>query len=254
MVFDVSGLLFSICAETKASVFYDVYDSLSVWSNEWNYFGRPQFHCILDYVFFCYVLFFPSDDGKKAKRKLLTFAMVVVGALVAYLAVMTIARFGDRDYGSDITGTQGGLISYLGQSYINFCVYFDKFEPPFSHFGIIFPFTYQFILGIPSGGVVIQQLMRELTGFETGVFYTFIGHIIVGAGKTVAIIFCMVYTLISLIVTSRLTRHRAVAADQMYLYFALASVMYLGLFGYYYSSSGTTFGLVAVYILLRMMK
>ena len=202
---------------------------------------------------FAMYLLFRYQMPQQEKRRFLFYAGTIVGFLVAYLAAMTVARFGDRSY-TGVSGTQGGLISYFGQSFVNFCVYFDTYEPPFPHLGILFPFTFQYILGIPTGGVVIQQQMTELTGFETGVFYTYIGQIIVGAGRGVAIAFCIIYALLAAVILPKVVRHRHVSASSLYLYFAFASVMYLGIFVHYYTSGTTTFGLVFMYILLRIMK
>lgn len=204
-------------------------------------------------LFGLYLLFRPYMP-KQEKRRFVLIAGTIVVLLITYLAAMTLARFGDREYGGDVSGTQGGLISYLGQSFINFCCYFDTYEPPFYHLGIIFPFTFQYVLGIPSGGVIIQEQMTELTGFETGVFYTYIGQIIVGAGKVVAIAFCIVYSVYSSIILPRIVRSQYVSISSLYLYYALASVMFLGIFGHYYTSGTSTFGLIMMYLILRIIK
>ena len=203
---------------------------------------------------FAMYLFFRPFMEQKEKQRFRIFAFIMVGLLSIYLLSMTIARFAERDYGNALTGVQGGLITYLGQSFINFCLFFDNYEPPFSHFGLIFPFIYQHVLGIPSGAVTIQQLMSDMTGYRTGVFYTFIGHIIMAAGRTVAIIYCIVYSVISQIATSRITHNGRICADHFYIYFALASVLYLGFFVYYYASFTTTVGLLSMFILLKLMK
>lgn len=187
------------------------------------------------------------------RKKIVSFGILIVGLLSLYLATMTISRFGDNEY-NDVTGTQGGLISYLGQTFVTFCFYFDNYEPPFINLGIIFPFTSYQLFGIPSGGVAIQQQMTDITGLWTGVFYTFIGHIIVGAGKTVAIIYCLVYTIASSITSRTICNHKEASASSLYLYFAFFSVLYLGLFGHYYSYGTITFGLVTMFIMIKILE
>lgn len=199
-----------------------------------------------------YILFLPKINSIE-RKKIVSFGVLIIGTLSLYLAAMTISRFGERDYG-DVGGSEGGLISYMGQSFVTFCFYFDNYQSPFINLGIIFPFTSYQIFGIPSGGVVIQHQMTNITGLWTGVFYTFIGHIIVGAGKTVAIIYCLVYTIASSITSKTICNRKEASASSLYLYFAFTSVIYLGLFGHYYSDGTITFGLVTMFIMIKILE
>ena len=199
-----------------------------------------------------YLLFSPMMD-KAEKKDFKKFGVIIVAMLSSYLAAVTISRFGWRDAGTDIGGTEGGIVSYLGQVYINFCYFFDEYEPPFNHLGIIFPFTSQYIFGVPSGGTVIQEQMNLLTNHQTNVFYTFIGQIIIGAGKTVAIAFCLVYVFFCAVLLPKITKKNRIRLHELYLYFALVSVLLLGVFVHYYTSSLLTCSLVVMYLLIRFM-
>ena len=200
-----------------------------------------------------YLLFRPMMT-KSDRRSLKLFGSVAVAILSSYLVAMTISRFGWRDVGKNIGGTEGGIISYMGQVYINFCYFFDNYEPPFTHLGIIFPFTSQYIFGMPSGGTLIQDQMNFLTGHHTNVFYTFIGQIIIGAGQEVAIAFSIVYTIVSIISLPRIVKKRALLLHEAYQYFALVSVLLLGLFVHYYTASALTCSLVVMYFLIRFIE
>ena len=164
---------------------------------------------------------------------------------------MTISRFGERDSGG---GALGSLISYFGQSYINFCYFFDKYDLPYHHFGIVFPFTSQYIFGVPSGGVTIQEEMTWLSHKETGVFFTFIGQMIIGIGQFWAIIMTMAYSFFSFKTLGNINRKNEVDIMSLYLYFAFASVVLLGIFGHYYASPARTFSLVAMYFVMRILR
>ena len=200
-----------------------------------------------------YILFAPVL-AKAQKKQLIRIGLLIVGVLALYLGAMTIARFGERDYGGDVSGTEGGLVSYLGQSYIHYCLYFDNYQPPYSHLGIIFPFISKYLFGIESGAVLIQEEMSMLTRYNCGVFYTFIGQIIMGAGKSVAIAFCFVYTFISSISLPSITRSSGAKITSLYLYFAISSVLLLGLFVHYYTSSALTFSLFAIYFIIYISE
>lgn len=200
-----------------------------------------------------YLLFRPWMT-KTEKKSLRRFGTVMVAILSTYLVAMTISRFGWRDAGNNIGGTEGGIVSYLGQVYINFCYFFDSYEPAFTHLGIIFPFTSQYVFGVPSGGTTIQEQMNFLTGHNTNVFYTFIGQIIIGAGREAAIVYSIAYTIISAISLPRIVRRKALGISGLYIYFALSSVLLLGLFGHYYTAAPLTCSLVVMFLLVRLME
>lgn len=197
-----------------------------------------------------YILF-RNQIPAKAKRQLLISGLVILGALIAYLAAMTVSRFGER---ISEGGTIGSLISYFGQNYINFCYFFDNYQLPYHHFGIIFPFVSEYILGIPSGGVVIQEQMAGLSNMVTGVFYTFIGHMIIGIGQTWAVIMTLLYAFAANLAFKQIGRKKYVDIQSLYLYFAFVSVVLLGLFGHYYADPSKTFSLFVMYFVVKMLR
>lgn len=197
-----------------------------------------------------YILF-RNQLPSSTKKQLSVLGLVALVGVIAYLAAMTIARFGERDSSG---GALGSLISYFGQSYINFCYFFDKYDLPYHHFGIVFPFTSQYIFGVPSGGVTIQEAMTWLSQKETGVFYTFIGHMIIGIGQFWAIIMTMAYSFFSFKTLGKINRKKEIDIMSLYLYFAFASVVLLGLFAHYYASPAKTFSLVVMYFVMRFLR
>ena len=200
-----------------------------------------------------FLLFRPFISNSDKKR-LIRISLFIGPALVVYLAVTTISRFDDTSTFGNDSGILGSLFYYFGISYINFCNFFDNYTPPFSNLGIIFPFTAKFLFGIETGGVIIQQQMTLATGMECGTFYTFIGQIMMGAGRSIAIIYCFIYTFISFLVIPSITKKSGTNIFNLFLYFALISVIYLGLFGYYYVSPYKTFSLFFFFFLLRLTK
>ena len=194
---------------------------------------------------------FRNQLPSKVKKQLSVLGLVALVGVIAYLAAMTIARFGERDSNG---GALGSLISYFGQSYINFCYFFDEYDLPYHHFGIVFPFTSEYIFGVPSGGVNIQQEMTWLSHKETGVFYTFIGHMIIGIGQFWAIIMTLVYSFFSFKTLGNINRRKKIDIMSLYLYFAFASVVLLGIFVHYYASPSKTVSLVAMYFVMRILR
>ena len=99
---------------------------------------------------------------------------------------------------------------------------------------VIFPTSYFFFApDEPSGLVVVQRYIDEYLSYRTGVFYTFVGSIMVLAGKLVAIIYCACYSLFSHLILGRITQ-KTTTIVTIYIYYALSSVLLLGIFVYYY--------------------
>lgn len=194
---------------------------------------------------------FRNQLPSKVKKQLSVLGLVALVGVIAYLAAMTIARFGERDSNG---GALGSLISYFGQSYINFCYFFDEYDLPYHHFGIVFPFTSEYIFGVPSGGVTIQKEMTFLSHKATGVFYTFIGQMIIGIGQFWAIIMTLVYSFFSFKTLGNINRRKKIDIMSLYLYFAFASVVLLGIFGHYYAGPAKSFSLVAMYFVMRILR
>ena len=201
-------------------------------------------------AFGIYLLFRPFIS-KNENKQLIRIYIIILSLLVVYLAMMTIGRFMESSEFGD-NGAQGSLIYYFGVSYINFCNFFDNYTPPYPNLGIIFPFIGKYVFGIETGGVVIQEQMSLLTNFECGTFYTFIGQIIMGAGTIVAIGFCLLYSFTSFVALPFAIKKSKI--HNLYLYFSLASVDYLGLFVYFYTSPYKTFSLIFFYIMLKFSK
>lgn len=202
-------------------------------------------------VFFYFKPFMDSE----IKHSIQKYTYFLIGIFVFYLAAMTISRFGDRAAGNGgVSGTQGGLIEYLGQTYINFCMYFDNYDPPIKLFSIVFPFTSKYLLGLPAGGTAIQEIMTAITPFYTGVFYTFIGHIMVGVGRGWALFFTAIYVIASFISIPRLTKKKYSNLLDGYIYIALISVILLGIFTHYYAVPNRTISLIIMYILIKQFK
>lgn len=199
-------------------------------------------------------LFFSKFMTRKQRTWVMSvLAIFVTGGLI-YIANLTTARFDDYDSVAGLSGSLSGVLVYLGQSYINFCYFFDTFTPPYHTLAIIFPSFYYFVLGDDLvGGTVLQAHWDLLTGYSTGVFYTFMGHIMIFAGFFVLVVFCVLYSTIS---NSILKRNvlKGGTLHSLFMYQALASVMALGLFGHYYASYILTFSLVFFYCFTKYLS
>lgn len=178
----------------------------------------------------CYVLF-RKRLTKEAKRKFYILALVLVSLFLAYLVVVTVSRFGERE-----GGALGGIYLYLGQSYINFCNFFNYliFEVPHKPEVVLFPNINTFFLKGPSYFEFAEKI-RPLYHHGVAVFSTFIGLIMSVSGLLVTVLYCLIYGYIVRLVTKR-PRPNSISIKKMILFWVVVLNPVLGLFGYYYMS------------------
>lgn len=198
-------------------------------------------------------LFFKNYMGARERKITTNGLMVLVGLSIFYLSMMTNARFGDRTYDSTtVEGSLGGLLIYLGQPYPNFCFFFDNFECKWSTMACIFPtFYYMFLPDEPSGLVPIQKYLDNFVSYRTGVFYTFIGAIMIMAGKWIAILFSTLFSVVSYKVLGEIKR-KPNSIFTLYIYYALGSILLLGLFAYYYAEPILDMSVILTFIILKI--
>lgn len=198
-----------------------------------------------------YIFFFPLIPTKQ-KKYLNSFLLIIVSALAIYLSAMTVSRFGEREMGQGVSGTQGSLISYFGQSFPNFCYFFDEFKPAFTNLNLIFPNIAKYIFNSDLvGGVPLQQEMTLRTRIETGVFYTYLGHIRIFCGMFFMFLYSILYTFIS---RHFLQKSHSFSLKNSFTYIGLSSIMYLGLFVYFYASPNKSFSVMFFLIFIHLIS
>ena len=200
----------------------------------------------------CYIFFKPwlNNSQWKTIRKYIQLFVLFDVLLLVY---MTNSRFGERDYGV-IGGSEGGFIVYSGQSFIYFFYFYDNFKCPIPTLEVIFPFLYK-LIGLDVGGILpIQELLSQLTGERVGVFYTFIGQILVASNIRVAITYCIIITFISFLVCRKI-KNQNLTILTIFFYFVFTSILFLGLFSHYYGYFVKTFSVTAFsFIFLLLSK
>lgn len=200
----------------------------------------------------CYVFYYPYFTHKQWKI-LKKYLFVLVGLFVFYILAATISRFGEREMGS-VSGTEGGFITYAGQSFVNFCFFWDSYTCPVPTLELIFPFTYS-LLGVSTegGAVGMQHMLSLISGYNLGVFYTYIGQIAVASHNIVAVVFCIFHSLISFFCCSKL-KNKGTKLIVVYFYIVLASVQFLGLFSHYYCFQAKTFSVFSFALIILALS
>jgi len=172
---------------------------------------------------------------KERKKKIIRTSILIISVLGIYVLAITISRFGDR-----VAGTEGGIISYAGQSFINFCFFYDNVD--FKEFSLqrILPLFYKLFVenGIEGSGE-LNAYIKLKTGIRTSVFSTYIGDILVASGKAVTISFCLFISLISNKYVNRINNNtnNTINFYQVIVLFCLSSIPLLGLFTHFYANS-----------------
>jgi oligosaccharide repeat unit polymerase len=125
---------------------------------------------------FLYFFFRKNLSISKRRQVLMPFCVTAILGII-YLSIVSLARFGDSDQ-----GTLYSILNYSGQHVINFGYLFDHFTS-FQNGTLNFPF-FQRILGLPYRQGVVDYFLEvsSYTGFDLGVFYTFIGSLIIDFG------------------------------------------------------------------------
>ena len=196
---------------------------------------------------------FDKQMTDKQKKIFVVFSSICILFLIIYLSMMTNARFDGRDYGGTIVGPLAGIIAYLGQPFVHFSFFYDNFQNNEPTLAGIFPFIHSFFFGGFGSGVAIQAHLTSLYHWHFGVFYTFLGHILISAGKAWMFVYVIVLALVgfSLFIQKP---HEKETLTKLYLFMTYSSIMYLGVFGYSYSSFFTTVSFVFFLFIFKLMS
>lgn len=135
---------------------------------------------------FTFIMFYPYLS-KKIRIYTLTLSSIPSAVVTFYFIYMTVQRSVLR-----AEGTNNFLLDYAGQSYLNFCYFFDSiYWHPYT-FERLFPFVSR-ILGNSFNLENYRLLIENRTGMVIGIFYTFMGDIFVDIGLVGLILFVLFY-------------------------------------------------------------
>ena len=197
----------------------------------------------------CYLLFKPYI-GAKMKKRTLFYGLILLGVFMSYLWMVTSSRF---SFSSSYDNSQSSIIDYLGKPFVNFCFFYENFETPFPYFGIIFPFMSNTVMGEFANTVDWQARVSIMTNVSVGTFYTFLGAIKIALGKAGMYTYLFVVTIGGYIMLKPKNKE-CLSLSEIYIYFLLASIPMLGLFGHFYSSGTKTFCAIFFLIVTNLLS
>jgi len=182
--------------------------------------------------FFCLVLF-KKFITSRVRNFFLVASAPVLAVGLTYIIAVSASRFENED-----EGTSGSMLEYAGQSYANFCYFYDNHNRELYYVEREFPLISYFIF--KSQYVETKEERTAKEGFFIGVFASHIGSWMIDTGVIGSILISAIFTLFCCLVIRRYNRTEFDIADVLMIY-VLGTIPTFGIFYYRYYSVATAF-------------
>lgn len=189
------------------------------------------------------VVFMPYMNKQK-KIQISKYLIVVIGVILLYFLIATIARFADSD-----ANTQGTLLLYAGQPYLNFCYSYETYSFQTPTFDRIFPLTNSILSGNFDLESYRDSIMSK-SGLNIGVFYTLLGDLLIDIG----VIGIFVYSFIYCTISKLFIKKKCFFISDLLILTLLFLIPLQGVFYYSFWKKQVTFCALLVVILSRYFK
>ncbi|MBQ0050083.1 MAG: oligosaccharide repeat unit polymerase [Bacteroidales bacterium] len=191
---------------------------------------------------FCLCLF-----RKALVRKVKIFFSIMSVPIVAlglvYVVAVSDSRFGEKD-----EGTSGSMLQYAGQSFANFCYFYDNHNSDLYYVERELPLSSFLLTQKQYTDTKEERTARE--GFFIGVFASHVGSWMLDIGVGGAFVLCCIFALLSVLVI-RYYNRKEFDIEELLLIYVLAAVPVFGIFYYrYYHIALAIIYLVAVLLYL----
>ncbi len=180
--------------------------------------------------FFCFMLF--RKYMKKKTIKGIYLILLFFGSLmIFYFIIVSISRF------SEFTGgTQGGILGYAGQPYLEFSNLWETVPSGFRSVKNIFPWGNLLLWHQTSGGAQASEIM----GYPINGFNTIMGVFFLDFGKLLSlVVLFLFYSVIRHFVALKGNMNFSLSSSISVFLFAIIPLT--GIFNYYYFDTDTVF-------------
>lgn len=178
----------------------------------------------------CYAFYY-KFMGHAIKKKINISIVVLASLLVFYVVMMNIKRYTDNN---NFDNTNLFLLNYAGQSFINFCNFYENLNLPLYNFEGAFPFISHYLDGSAMNTREWASYVAVRSNINILVFSTFIGFLMSYMGFFLTVIWCIVFYYLC---TKKMPRNvREIDYYQFNLIFTFIHIPYLGVFAYIYHS------------------
>lgn len=206
---------------------------------------RAELILYAEMFLFCLV-FFQKVLTNAVKRLMLVVGVPFALIGVVYLVAVSAARFDETN-----EGTSGSVLQYAGQSYLNFCYFYDNADPSLIYPEREIPIISHVALGSDYGGVKEERSAKE--GFFIGVFATHVGAWMLDIGVVGAIVWSILFALLCTLIIMYINRSEFEITEVMML-FILATIPIFGIFYYRFHSFQIALQYLVVGLLFLMSK
>lgn len=197
-------------------------------------------------MFLFSVVFFQSLITKKVQHFLSIVSIPVVAIGLTYVFAVSDSRFEKEE-----EGTEGSILEYAGQSYVNFCYFYDNHDPELYYIERELPISSFFLLKSQYVDTKEERTAKE--GFFIGVFASHIGAWLIDTGVIGCSLISAFFALLCCLVIKRYNRTEFDIAEVL-LIFVLGAVPTFGIFYYRYYSIGTASIYIAAIALYLFSK
>lgn len=180
--------------------------------------------------FFCLV-FFQNLITKKVRSLLLLGGIPLIAIGLIYIIAVSASRFEKAD-----EGAEGSMLEYAGQSYVNFCYFYDNHNRNLIYIERETPLTSYAFFKNQYVDTKEERSARE--GFFVGVFASHVGSWFLDMGEIGVLLLCTFFAILCCLVIKRYNRTEFDIADVLML-FTLGAVPTFGIFYYRYYSLQT---------------
>ncbi len=176
------------------------------------------------YFLLCFILFYRFISNHKKKK--IKLGIFTIGFLfIAYIMFMNYSRF-SSDEGSEY------LLSYIGQSFINFSTFYQKLSLSDYSLSNNFPILNS-IISPEMTRDKWNLLIEGKTGINTMVFSTFIGDMMAFIGPFYTMLWVIAFSILSFFLIKR-NNGKIITVYTLFIFSVLFNVVYLGIFATYY--------------------
>ena len=173
----------------------------------------------------------------------------IVGLVVGlFIAAVTIARFAAIDIAND-SGTFDSLLTYSGQSFVNFNYFFCNYQVHDIHLDRIFPLTNYFIWHPGWNLEDYRDTIWSYSGLNIGVFFTFLGDLLIDLGHIGMIVYVLIFSLLSNYVCRRAIQDDTLPLSRMLIVLILYLMPLQGIFYYSYYKTNIGYFIVGTLII-----
>ena len=180
--------------------------------------------------FFC-LTFFQKLITRKVRNFLLIASLPVTLVGITYIVAVSSSRFESEE-----EGAAGSMLEYAGQSYVNFCYFYDNHDSELYYIERETPMISYFVFKNQYVDTKEERSAKE--GFFIGVFASHVGSWLLDTGVIGSTLISLFFALLCCIVIKWYNRTDFDVAEVLML-FALGTIPTFGIFYYRYYSFQT---------------